>query len=55
MSDLDYEVNKLNMLFWAIRNGASWQDDGAKERYDGARKSMNGAYLPVFFIKSQWD
>ena len=36
---------------WAIHNGANWQDDGAKTRYDGARKSMSGDDLPVFLLE----
>ena len=31
--------------------GRNWQDDGAKTRYDGARKSINGADLPVFLLE----
>ena len=27
-------------IVWAIHNGADWQDDGAKKRYDGARKKV---------------
>ena len=41
-------VTEPGSLKWAIHNGADLQDNGAKKGYDGARKSMNGANLPVF-------
>ena len=41
-------VTEPGSLKWAIHNGADLPDNEAKKGYDGARKSMNGANLPVF-------
>ena len=45
-------VPQVDLRMRARHNGADWQDYGAKKRYDGATKNMNGDNLPVCFYRS---